>query len=196
MLAFAMALWSLAVWPFVIKTRLYLDQHYLPNGITEIRTIGISMKISWSLMRGANGLEIQIRYLKSNRQRNDNVKDMEQMRDKIGPLILSAPYLRENIISYLRKLHIISTFRIGLGDAAQTALACGALSTVFGCIPHARGNVIPDFRNVVFHADIKCIAALQLGKLLLSAVLILRAAATQYIRRKVGGVIDGKTASD
>lgn len=196
MLAFAMALWSLAVWPFVIKTRLYLDQHYLPNGITEIRTIGISMKISWSLMRGANGLEIQIRYLKSNRQRNGNAKDMEQMRDKIGPLILSAPYLRENIISYLRKLHIISTFRIGLGDAAQTALACGALSTVFGCIPHARGNVIPDFRNVVFHADIKCIAALQLGKLLLSAVLILRAAATQYIRRKVGGVIDGKTASD
>jgi len=186
-----MAVWSLFIWPFVIKSRIYLDQHHLPNGVSEFKTIGIGVKISWQLLRTEHGIDFQIRYLKSNYQKNGSMKDMEQMRNRIGPLILNAPYLKDNLISYLHNLRIVSTIRVGLGDAAHTALVCGALSMLFGCIPQAKGDIIPDFRNEVFHADIKCIAALHLGKLLLSAVLILRAAATQYIRRKVGGVIHG-----
>ena len=191
MLAFAITIWSVVIWPFVIKNRVYLDKQHLPNGIAEMKAIGIGMKINWRLLRTENGIGFQIRYLKSSYLRNSSMKDMEQMKERVGPLILNAPYLKENLFNYLHNLHFTSTIRIGLGDAAQTALICGLLSTIFGCIPHAKGDIIPDFRNEVFHADIKCIAALQLGKLLLSAVLILRAAATQYIRQTVGGVVHG-----
>ena len=186
-----MAVWSLLIWPFVIKSRICLDQHHLPSGIAEIKTIGIGVKISWQLLKTEKGIDFQIRYLRSHYRKNGSMKEMEQMRNRMGPIFLNAPYLKDNLISYFHSLHIVSTIRVGLGDAARTALACGALSMLLGCIPHAKGDIIPDFRNEVFHADIKCIAALQLGKLLLSAVLILRATAAQYIRRKVGGVVDG-----
>ena len=94
----------------------------------EIKTIGIGIKINWRLLRTENGIGFQIRYLKSSYLRNSSMKDMEQMKERVGALILNAPYLKENLFNYLHNLHFTSTIRIGLGDAAQTALICGLLS--------------------------------------------------------------------
>lgn len=195
MLGIAMMLWSVAIWPFIIRSQLFLNHHQLPAGIAVIKTIGIKVKINWEIKKTERGYEFHVRFFDKSRQRESSMSAMRQLRSKISPLVLSVPYLKENLMGYFSGMYAIATIRLGLGDAAATAIVCGALGGIIGCFPRIDANVIPDFRNEMFSADIKCIASFRLGKLLLSAVLILCASLTQKMRQKSGGVMHGSSAS-
>ena len=191
MLGIGMALWSAAIWPFIIRSQVFLNHHQLPMGVAVIKTIGITVKINWEMKKTEQGYVFHVRFFDKNRQKKGNMSVMKQIRGRINPLVLSAPYLKTHLVGYLSSLQAIATIRIGLGDAAATALACGALFSIIGFSSRVKVCVIPDFRNEIFSADIKCIASFRLGKLLLSAVLFLYAALVQKIRQKTGGVFHG-----
>lgn len=92
-----------------------------------------------------------------------------------------------------RALHLLAsildirlTIDLGLADAAQTALACGALTATLGQIPCLHLRMLPQYaQGEQLHVRGNCILFCRLGKLLLIAVLFIL-----YARQKAGGARD------
>ena len=92
-----------------------------------------------------------------------------------------------------RALHLLAsildirlTIDLGLADAAQTALACGALTAMLGQIPRLHLRMLPQYaQGEQLHVRGNCILFCRLGKLLLIAVLFIL-----YVRQKAGGARD------
>ena len=93
-----------------------------------------------------------------------------------------------------RALHLLAsildirlTIDLGLADAAQTALACGALTAMLGQVPCLHYlRMLPQYaQGEQLHVRGNCILFCRLGKLLLIAVLFIL-----YARQKAGGARD------
>lgn len=60
---------------------------------------------------------------------------------------------------------------LALGDAAHTALFCGALQSIGGMLPAAQVQLQPDFSSVHSNAQLICIISLRTGHIILAALL-------------------------
>lgn len=196
MLGVLMTVWSLTILPIVIKFSSALGNDFLPAGYFLIRSIGISLRFDWKIIKTEDGLDFVLRYSDHKQRKERSMRDMRRMKPELTTLFRETPILRKNLLSYFSSLSIRADISIGLQDAAATALLCGAISVFSGCLPRMRSRVQPVFNHDGFCFNAKCIASFRLGKLLLSAALYLHASMMQHKRQKAGGAAHGKSASN
>lgn len=191
MLGILIAAWSVLIWPFVFRISATVGTDCLLTGYVKIKTIGAEIKLDWKLVHTENGPDFVLR-LSNNRQ--SSMKSMKVSRDVssiISGAFRNSTILHKNLARYVSQIHIQTDIRLGLSDAAATAIGCATLAAMIGCFPNIKGRVVPDFQSELFCAEVRCIASFQLGKLLLSAVIFLQAMMQQLIRRKSGGAFHG-----
>ncbi len=191
MLGIVMAVWSLLIWPFVFRFSATLGSDCLLTGYILIRTIGIGMKLDWKLVYTKNGPDLVLRLSGKKETSARNMNMNGSVREKAERALQTSPVLKKNLLRYLTQTKLIADIRIGLNDAAKTALTCATINAVFGCLPMVKGHVIPDFQRETLCVEVRCISAFRLGKLLLSAALFLYAFMHQAVRQKTGGVVNG-----
>lgn len=105
-------------------------------------------------------------------------------------LTVCFPPLKKQLHSWLRNVYLLLNVRIGTGDAAQTALLCGALISVFSVIPNAKAQIKPEYSAPVIRGTLHCIVSFRLGKLFLTFALL----ALATVVRSMGGRTDGNHA--
>jgi len=190
MLGVLLALWSLLIMPFAFRISISLGDDFLPTGYLDIRTIGPSLRVNWTTIFTEKGLDIRLRYA-GHEQKEKSMREIKGLSGVAVAKVLKDEAFRENLRSYIKRIHVTVNARIGLQDAAETALLCGLCAAIASCVPNAKANVIPDYQAAAFCVEIKCIAIFRMGKLFASAVVLLRAISKQYMRQKVGGVQHG-----
>ena len=190
MLGVLMLLWSVLILPFVIRIQAALGDDFLPTGCLYVRTIGLALRFDWKVVFTEKGLDIKLRY-SGREQKEKSMRESGRLSPVAVRHILLNAALRKNLTGYIRKTQLQADIRIGVRDAATTALLCGLLNAVLGVLPDERMRITPDFRTETFCVEIKCIAAFRMGNLLASAAVYLRVLAKQHMRQKAGGIQHG-----
>lgn len=196
MLGALMTIWSLMIMPLVFKIYVSLGNDLMPSGYVDLKTIGFSIRFDWKTLQTENGLKLQLRFANRKHAHERSISAFQHMSPQTFLLLRNAPMLRKQLLGYLRSIYVKADISLGLSDAAATALACGGLHAVFGCLPHMKAHVTPVFCSESICLNARCIASFRLGKLLLSAALYLHASMMQRMRQKAGGAAYGKSASD
>ena len=194
LLGVLMLLWSIAVWPVAIKLQASVGDDFLPQGFIRIRTIGLVLRIDFVTRFDARGLHLALRFAGRNKQEHD-VKPNPAMQKRMLKIIKDKTVQR-NLMAYLHDFQLKGDVRIGLRDAAATAIMCGAVNAVLNAFEHVSVCASPDFRSETFCAQIKCITTFCLGKLFSSAAVCLKAWTAQQLHHFAGGALHGLSASD
>lgn len=190
MLGVLMLVWSVLIWPFVVKISIVSGNESMLSGCIRINTIGIGTSINWKLVVSEKGVEFDLLGNRKN-TKDRKIENMGNAGRRMRSVLRSSPSLRRDLQKYLLNTQFIANVRLGLNDAAATALCCAALSALLGCYPRAKGYITPDFRCECFNLNIRCIAAIRLGRLFVSAALGAGAFALRLVRQKVGGAANG-----
>ena len=158
-------------WPEQLAWRALFAQRFRPARAGLLATANSKQAASASL-RMAFVLH------RRKRKRASRIKLPKQRVQRIGKRAL---HLLASI------LDIRLTIDLGLADAAQTALACGALTAMLGQVPCLHYlRMLPQYaQGEQLHVRGNCILFCRLGKLLLIAVLFIL-----YARQKAGGARD------
>ncbi len=196
LLGWFMLLWSIAIWPFIFRFTITTGSHSILSGSILMKTIGLSKTIDWKLISTEKGLDFVLHFTHNRHENNKSLGDMRQASAHMKELLQLMPSLKQNMLSYLSKLFFTADIRLGLSDAAATALTCASLSAVLNALPHIKGYVTPDFRSECLCLNVRCIAAIRLGTLFVSAALGLGSFALLRARQIAGGVVNGSKASD
>lgn len=191
LLGILMGVWSLIILPIIIKVNIALSDDCLPVAVFHIKTIGVSLHVKCRVTANKNGFDLKVCVQHRTSRPEKSVNAIGNRNEKVLKLIKSDQQLLENLYSYVSSSGMHLKLRIGAGDAAVTALICGSLSSALGCFPSIRLQIIPDFRAAQVCMQLKCIASFRLGKLLISAAVLLRAAVLQAVRKKSGGLAHG-----
>lgn len=195
MLGILIALWSVAIAPIIIRIYASAGTDFLPAGYLEVRTIGFALRFDWKTIIGENGLDVVLRYGGGHQGSVHSMRRMNRRGMLTAKSLLRDEKLKKDAASYLSALHLHTELRVGMQDAAATALVCGALYALLDCFPMIKANVIPEFRRESFCMQAKCIASFRMGKIFASAAIFLRALAMQRMRQKAGGAEHGKSAA-
>lgn len=190
MLGVLMLLWSVLILPFVVQIQVSLGDDCLPTGYLNIRTIGLALRFDWKFVFTEKGLDIKLRY-SGHGQKEKSMREAGRLSPIVVRHLLANAVLRKNLLEYIRKTQLRADIRIGVQDAATTALICGVMNAAAGALRDARMRIMPDFRSETFCVEIKCIAAFRMGNLLASAAVYLRVLAMQHMRQKAGGIQHG-----
>jgi len=191
LLGLLMAVWAVVILPIIIKVNIALGDDFLPVVIFHFKTIGFSFYAKGRLVIDEDGLDFKISF--QHRLMRPE-KSMKGLRGKNGAalnMIRSDQKLLKNLFSYVSSAGIHLKLRIGSGNAATTAMLCGLLNAALGCVPRIHLQIVPDFRTTQVCMQLKCIASFHLGKLLVSAAVLLRSAVMQAVREKAGGLVRG-----
>jgi len=62
MLAVAFAIWSVLIWPVVMRFHLSVGSDFLPQGFASLHSIGMALRLEWKVVRDENGLDICLRF--------------------------------------------------------------------------------------------------------------------------------------
>lgn len=189
MLGVMMAAWAFAIWPFIWKLTATIGSDCLLTGQIIIRTIGAGIHLDWKLVHTENGPDFVLRLSNKKSANAKNMNIPNRFSENAHVALRSSPSLQKNLLRYISQTHLHINMRLGLSDAAATALTCATVNALLGCFPKAKGNIMPDFQKETFCAEIRCISAFSLGKLFLSSMLFLHAFVQQ--RQKSGGVLNG-----
>lgn len=190
-----MALWSVLIAPIIVRLTFSSGADFLPSGYIEIRTIGFALRFDWKTVAGEKGLDVVMRYAGAHSKSTHSMRNINRQGVLNAKTVLQNKKLKKELLSYAAALHLQTEVRVGMQDAAATALVCGALSALLGCLPQIRARIIPEFRQQSFCMQAKCIASFRLGKLFASAAIYLRALAMQRMRQKAGGTEYGKSTA-
>lgn len=185
MLGTLMAAWSLIILPIVFRISFSLGNDNLPSGAVTFKTIGLSMRLDWKTIHTPKGISVSFCYGSRKQTHEHNIQKLRKMKPQMKMLLSEAPFLRQNLFSYLKNFRIKSDISIGLSDAAATALTCGAVSALCGCFRQISAHIKPDFNSESICINAKCIVVCSLGKLLLSAALYLHVNIMQKMRQKI-----------
>ena len=187
MYAAFMLLWALLITP--LSMRLFVVWHglsSLPGGHFLLSVSGLRTLVFWQLQIQNKRLQLRCEWHghiytfvlhRRKRKRASRIKLPKQRVQRI----------RKHVLRLLASiLDIRLTIDLGLADAAQTALACGALTAILGQVPCLHLRMLPQYaQGEQLHVRGNCILFCRLGKLLLIAVLF-----SLYARQKAGGARD------
>jgi len=190
-----MSIWSVMILPIILRVYIGVGTEFLPEGYISIKAIGPVIRIHWRVIRKEEGLQLMLAFAGRKTSRTKTMQDMNSNSAAYIRLVMEHKALQKNLLSYFKTFRITGNCRIGAGDAASTALICGAIKSLSGCMKLFQVHVIPEFHQPTFCLDAKCIASFRLGKLLLSAVLCLHAFAMQNLRHKAGGAAHGQSSN-
>lgn len=165
---------------------------YAPSGYIRLRVYGIGLRLDWQLTRQNGKLDLIIGHGRGGGQSKRDVAASARNHKARLALLKQSPVLHRAIKSLIATLRVHARMRIGLGDAAATALACGFMQTVCGQFRFVRAQIIPEYSAKHSAAEIRCIAQLRMGKIALTAALYLLAGMMCSARSKTGGKTRGK----
>ena len=191
MLGILLGVWSVLIWPLAVRIKVSLGSGHPLSGSIAVKSIGLGLKMDWKLTHTVQGATISLRFSDGRYSHSKSIQSMRHTNEQIIEAIRTTPSLQKALASYISSVHLKSDIRIGTGNAAETALVCGSLSAILGCLPHARGQVIPDFQNEILCLDLQCITSFQLGKLFLTVLVYLRCRIVKRIQQIAGGVFHG-----
>lgn len=187
MYAAFMLLWVLLITP--LSMRLFVVWHglsSLPGGHFLLSVSGLRTLVFWQLQIQKKQLLLRCewhghaRTFLLYRKKHKRASRIKLPKQRIQRIRKRALHLLVSI------LDIRLTIDLGLADAAQTALACGALTATLGQIPCLHLRMLPQYaQGEQLHVRGNCILFCRLGKLLLIAVLFIL-----YARQKAGGARD------
>ena len=187
MYAAFMLLWALLITP--LSMRLFVVWHglsSLPGGHFLLSVSGLRTLVFWQLQIQKKQLLLRCewhghaRTFLLYRKKHKRASRIKLPKQRIQRIRKRALHLLVSI------LDIRLTIDLGLADAAQTALACGALTATLGQIPCLHLRMLPQYaQGKQLHVRGNCILFCRLGKLLLIAVLFIL-----YARQKAGGARD------
>lgn len=156
-------IWSILIAPVQLGLHVSVSNDYLPNGYFSFHVFGIGLRFHWQLLRNENGMRLSFQ---AGRRKQHEAKPNRKRMEEQVILLKSSPVLRKAMRDLFCIRHIRIRLRLGLDDAAATALACAFLQNVFDSLPKADSCVSPEFRACGFTAETKCIVFFRLGKLL------------------------------
>lgn len=187
MYAAFMLLWALLITPLSI--RLFVVWHglsSLPGGHFWVSVSGLRTLVFWQLQIQNKQLQLRCewhghaRTFVLHRRKHKRAARIKLPKQRVKRIRKRALHLLVSI------LDIRLTIDLGLADAAQTALACGALTATLGQVPCLHLRMLPQYaQGEQLHVRGNCILFCRLGKLLLIAVLFIL-----YARQKAGGASD------
>lgn len=187
MYAAFMLLWALLITP--LSMRLFVVWHgfsSLPGGHFLLSVSGLRTLFFWQLQIQNKQLQLRCewrghaRTFVLHRRKHKRASRIKLPKQRVQRIRKRALHLLVSI------LDIRLTIDLGLADAAQTALACGALTATLGQIPCLHLRMLPQYAHgEQLHVRGNCILFCRLGKLLLIAVLFIL-----YARQKAGGARD------
>ncbi len=188
MLAAFMGLWTLATVPVSLRVFLSVTASDLPLGTLHVRFYGFNVMLHFRLIRKEERLFL-------------GLKIGEDGKERLFPIELGAPRqpsllrfapLKQQLFSFLQANGL--RLRIGTGDAAATALCCAAIQSLNMLrLPFAL-YAEPIYDVSTFVLQLRCISFFRLGKLWITALLLL---AAQLMKKFSGGIQHGnaKTAA-
>lgn len=184
MYAAFMLLWALLITP--VSMRLFVAWHglsSLPGGHFLLSVSGLRTLVFWQLQLQNKRLQLRCEWRGHTRifvlrhKRRKRAARIKLTKQRVQRIRRRALHLLES------SLDIRLTIDLGLADAAQTALACGALTAALGQLPCLHLRMLPQYaQGEQLHVRGNCILFCRLGKLLLIAVLFIL-----YARQKAGG---------
>ena len=187
MYAAFMLLWALLITP--LSMRLFVVWHglsSLPGGHFLLSVSGLRTLVFWQLQIQNKQLQLRCewhghtRTFVLHRKKRKSAARIKLPRQRVQRIRKRAFHFLASI------LDVRLTIDLGLADAAQTALACGALTATLGQIPCLHLRMLPQYaQGEQLHVRGNCILFCRLGKLLLIAVLFIL-----YARQKAGGARD------
>ena len=171
----AVILYLFVIAPVRIDLFFYAATKKLPHGAIGIRLWGFSRILHYHVEKNDQNIELVIH------QKHIPLKKSKPQKKKA-----SLPHSQlENLIQ-LFQLRLYA--KIGLLDAAHTAIFCGTLNAIGGILPHVNAQIYPDYQSegdsVAFH----CIAEFRLGNLILA---FLKIGIAYAVRILSGGMIHG-----
>ncbi len=109
----------------------------------------------------------------------------ESRGSRVISLLRRSVIARRFLLRHIRLERLDTLILLRTEDAARSALLCGTLQGVLGCIPairrrNARIRVLPEFFRSKSTIDVRCIIRLRLGTIILTAGLLLLA----YLREQ------------
>lgn len=188
MYAVFMLLWALLITP--LSMRLFVVWHglsSLPGGHFLLSVSGLRALVFWQLQIQNKQLLLRCEWhghmhtFVLHRRKCKRASRIKLPKQRVQRIRKRALHLLASI------LDIRLTIDLGLADAAQTALACGALTAMLGQVPCLHYlRMLPQYaQGEQLHVRGNCILFYRLGKLLLIAVLFIL-----YARQKAGGARD------
>ena len=121
MLGALMLVWSVMILPFVVRIQASVGDDCLPMGYLYIRTIGFALRFDWKVVFTEKGLDIKLRY-SGREQKEKSMRESGSLSSALVRHIRVNAVLRKNLIGYIRKTQLHADIRIGVQDAAATAL--------------------------------------------------------------------------
>ena len=175
----AIVFYFLLTMPVKVGIRLRMADGRLPWGGVRISLYGIRFSLGFHIIKDDGG-KVFFACLSTGKR-----IPLRRPKGFKKPMLTKCfPPLRSNLKKWLRALRFFLYARIGLSDAARTALLCGFLMAVGDMLPGAKIRAVPDYRKKGYDAAFCCIATFRLGKLLLTLLLL---GAAQAARSICGG---------
>lgn len=188
-LGILMAAYALLITPLRLRIDLAAGTHL--SGALVLAAWGLRLQANLGLIRDASGeLHLALRFKEGGRQHSGSVEEAVRRARALIRLFRRARAARAFFAKMLSIQYVGVSARVGFADAAHTALAAGAVSTLLDMarwkltsrkIP-CRLRSWPDFSGKPCAAQLTCILFMRLGNLLLAGAMAGIAAAVAKMR--------------
>lgn len=176
-------LWILVTAPVEIRFSLTFMGLELPSGIIRTTIYGVSLPFHFRFVNENGTICLHTRIGKNSREKLIRLKPRKKGKKT---LIRTFPPLERHFVSFAEK-DGISAY-LGTGDAAATALLCGAADHICKLTFPLDVHITPLYHTDSFSMQIQCISFFRLGKIVITAALLL---AARLKRKLTGGSFHG-----
>lgn len=175
--------YCLFVAPVRVALTLHTTEQTMICGHARVSIYGIGVTIPLRIVRreGPTRFFVQIG--------SQRLQPLKIKKRKKPALTKAFPPLAKNLRAWRSCFNARLCVRLGLADASATALACGALQQGAALLSPLHVLVSPDYQHAGYALQFCCIAVFRLGKLWITAALLLFGLAA---RKMAGGARDGR----